>query len=411
MSRSPTPPAHGRVIFINRFYWPEEPATAQLLGDLAEGLASRGLSICVLTSRPRTTAAAPREIRHGVDIRRLPGLRLGVDHLAARAVDFLAFQSLALLWLLKNLRPADTVVCLTDPPLLGIGVARLVRLRRARLIHWVQDIYPEIAIELTGRRSARHLIPWRDAAWRTAERCVTLGADMRHLLVEHGVPPEQVVVIPNWAPAGVEPQAPSVATALRQEWGLVGKFVVGYSGNLGRVHDLWPVLDIAAQLRDTPEIAFLFIGGGAQRKALVDAAHARGLTNVQFRPALPRSALNLGLALPDLHLVTLLPGCERLVFPSKFYGVCAASRPLLFIGPPHCDLARIVREHLLGHTFARTQTDAAAGALRALARSPTDATRFGQAAWAYGVENASRERALARWIAVLSDNRSTSSTG
>ncbi|HTQ30175.1 MAG TPA: glycosyltransferase family 4 protein, partial [Opitutaceae bacterium] len=347
------------LIFLNRFYWPDEPATAQLLTDLAEALAEAGQPVVVITSHNRRPETPDEETHRGVRIRRVRGTRVGEKNLPGRALDFLTFSFGALLRVARTARRGDTLVLMTDPPLLGIAATALARGRGARVVHWVQDIYPEIAMALAGSPGLRLFRPLRDWAWRRADFCVAPGDDMAALIRARGA--GNTVVIPNWAPAGLVPAA---AEERREAWNLGGKFVVAYSGNLGRVHDLLPLLEAAAALREEAGIAFVFIGNGAQRPALETAAKKRGLGNVRFFPPQPRERLGETLAVGDVHLVTLRPGCEQLVFPSKFHGIVAAGRPVLFVGPRNCALARLVGEHRLGLTFTREEMAGLAAAIR-----------------------------------------------
>lgn len=369
-----------RLIFVNRFYWPETPATGQLLTDLAEALAARGHDVTLITSGSARSAGQRWEVHNGVRIWRIRGTRWACAGLLGKAVDFATFYFGAMLRLLMDTSPGATVIALTDPPLLAVGAGIVARWRRARVVHWVQDIYPELAIELAGQRWLGFLQPWRNRAWRGATACVTLGSDMAAVLAHAGVAAEKIKVVPNWAPAGTVALPRAAGAALRAEWGLGDRFVVAYSGNLGRVHDLEPVLAIADRLRDEPHIAFLFIGDGAQRASLQSAAASMALPNVSFRPPQPRARLAEALAVGDLHLVTLRPGCERLVFPSKLYGIAAAGRPVCFIGPRDCEVARIVREQGLGQAAARDDAVEAAAFIRSLARNPAAADAHSRAA-------------------------------
>ncbi len=383
-----------RVFFLNRFYWPDEPATAQLLADLAEALAEQGHAVSVIARRPQSTAVPRREVRHGVEI-----LRVGVTHwgrrsLAGRLIDFATFYLGALWRLWWCVHPGDAVVVLTDPPLLGAAAAPLVRLRRAHLLHWVEDIYPEIAVALTRHRWLRVLRPLRNFAWRQARACIAVGTDMAALMGEAGVPPARIYVSPNWAPAGLAPASPEAVASLRTAWGLRGQFVVAYSGNLGRVHDLDPLLEIATAVRDQTDIAFVFIGDGARRAALQQTASSRGLTRVHFHPAQPRAHLAATLSLADIHVVTLLPGCEHLVFPSKLYGAAAVARPVLFLGPRDCEPARLVAQHQFGAAFTREETAAAARWLAALASDQARQRTFGAAAQIFAQDGAARAARL-----------------
>jgi len=392
-----------RLIFVNRFYWPEEPATSQLLTDLAQALTTKTQQanptgqnaqnhaqttgeqsnvekqplkasfpeILVLASRRRNLPR--RETHQNVRIARLGPARRDAPSLLSRALDLACFLIATLLYLARHTRRSDTVILLTDPPLLGLFATPLLRLRRARIIHWVQDIYPEIAAELSGQRWLRLLRPLRDWSWCKAHAIVTLGTDMAAILTAARVAPESIHTIPNWALPELREAPLADIAALKATWpaALADKFIVLYSGNLGRVHDLPPILEIAAALRDSaPHIAIVFVGRGAQQTSLRAAARKRALTNIHFLPPAPRAQLSASLSAGDLHLVTLKPGCEHYVLPSKLYGITAVARPLLFIGPRTCALFKEVADSGIGLSFARDKTAAAANAIRALADSP-----------------------------------------
>jgi glycosyltransferase involved in cell wall biosynthesis len=355
-----------RLIFVNRFYWPETPATGQLLTDLAEFMAEKGYPVEVICSHPGTAGLPATELHHGVLIHRLHASRSGNSSLRHKAVDFATFYLQALWRLFALANRNSMIISLTDPPLLGIGARLVACLRHARLVHWVQDVYPELAIELAGQHWLRLIQPLRDLAWRSADSCVTLGVEMNARLEAAGVPSARRTVIENWAPAGLRLMARVDESPARTALGLKGKFVVGYSGNLGRVHDLEPVLDIAAALREHDDIVFVLIGGGPQREALQTAAQRRQLSNVAFHSARSREDLAHSLAIADVHLVTLRAGCEHLVFPSKLYGSAALGRPILFVGPPGCEIAQVVRQHGMGFVGSRDDIAGLVAAIRRL---------------------------------------------
>lgn len=389
-----------RVWFINRFYWPDEPATAQLLGDLAEALAARGWPVGAIASHPGDASTPARETRHGVEIHRLHGPRRGRTAVGGKLVDYLLFLLGAAWHGLLSFRRGDVVVAMTDPPMLGVVLWPIAALRRVRLIHWTQDIYPEVAMALTTRPALRwtlgRLRGPRNFAWRHCAGCVTLGREMAGLIGRNGVVPDRVAVVPNWAPRGLGPPSAQVLEHQRTAWQLADKFAVVYSGNLGRVHDLEPVLAVAEALRDVAGMVFLFVGTGPRQGSLAAQVRARGLPNVRFLPPQPRAQLGAVLAAGDLHLVTLRPGCQSVVFPSKFYGIAAVARPLVFIGPRDCELAALVQDRALGFAFTRDETAALAACLRRLAAAPDECRALGAAA----AEFHRREDGLAHAVTV-----------
>jgi len=224
---------------------------------------------------------------------------------------------------------------------------------------------------------------------------------MAHFVASAGVAKEKILICPNWAPAGLAPAAEPSASALRSRWNLAGKFVVGYSGNLGRVHDLEPALEVATALRDEPDIAFVFIGDGAQKTSLQSIVSDRRLTNVFFQPSQPRERLAETLSLPDLHLVTLRAGCEPFVFPSKLYGIAAAGRPVLFIGPLQSELATLVQFHGFGIAVSRDDSAAAADAIRRLRGDVGQQAALGHAAIRFWEAKGQFNHALTVWSALL----------
>jgi glycosyltransferase involved in cell wall biosynthesis len=316
-------------------------------------------------------------------------------------VDFFSFAVKARHLLSTNVRPGDTVVLMTDPPLLGCAAASIAAKKGARVVHWIQDVYPEIATAVSGNSLPMIFRRWRNRAWRRADHCVVLGNDMARFVASCGVAVDKILVSPNWAPAGLTPSTEPTCSSLRGDWGLTGKFVVGYSGNLGRVHDLDPVLDVAAALRNENDIAFVFIGNGAQTSRLQSAVATRKLANVYFQLAQPRERLGETLSLPDLHLVTLRAGCEQFVFPSKIYGIAAVGRPVLFIGPPKSEIATLVQSEGFGFSVPREQPAAAATAIRALRDDPAQQAVLRRASAQFWQTKGQLQHAVATWSTLL----------
>ena len=402
-------PTRPRVVFVNRYYWPDELATAQLLTDLAEGLAAHGGQVVVIASHDGTASMPDREARHGVEIVRVRSTRWGHRGMAAKAADYLTFAFAARRALRARVRPGDWLVAMTDPPALAPIAATIARRANARLVHWLQDIHPEISLALSGSRLLAALsgpwMRWRDAAWQSAHACVAISRDMAGLVGEHGISPEHLRVIPDWAPGGETlTPVPPAQNELRHAWGVADKFVVAYSGNLGRVHALESVLAAAALLRNERDLVFLFIGNGPRRPALEAAARAEGLTNVRFLPPQPRSRLAESLSVGDVHLVTLLTGCERCVFPSKLYGILAVAWPVVFVGSPQCELAQSVRQHGVGLVIPPDDPAALAAALCDLRAVAERRNAMAEAAARWAHETGGLPAALAAWTKLLEVN-------
>lgn len=392
------------VCFVNRVYWPNEAATAQLLTDLAEYLADAGATVSILTSR--TDANAPmRETKNGVSIVRVGSAGVRSNQLSGRALDYARFHLAVREHLRRPDFSAEIVVALSDPPMLGNSVTTALRQRSAGIVHWVHDIYPDVVEAVRPnpltRMLARMLRPSRNRAWQAASACVTLGSAMAQRVAAAGVEPSRIHCIENWAPRGLEAPSAEAVTALRDRWGLKGKFVVGYSGNLGRVHDLEGLVRAAHLLRNDSRIAFVFVGGGpGLRRIQQDVEQAR-LAQVQFRPPQPRAELAVALAAADLHIVAVRPGCEHVVFPSKLYGSTAVERGILFLGERDSDVARVVATHRLGAALPAHDAEGIARFLRTIAAAPEQITALGNAAKRFHEERGGWLRGCESWRRLL----------
>ena len=396
-----------RVVFVNRYYWPDHSATAQMLTDLATGLAARGWAVTVIASRLRYDGGetlVPQELQDGVAIRRVATTRFGRAALAGRAIDYASFYLTASFAAWRLVRRGDILVAKTDPPLLQVPLGLVARLRGARQVNWMQDIYPELAaalgLRLFARWPGRLLARLRGRSIRGSARTVAIGGRMKERLVAAGAERATVAEIHNWGDDAVL-AAPVASPELRTAWGYpADRLVVGYSGNLGRAHVLDTMLDAARLLAgEAAPVDFLFIGGGALRDRLA----AAGLPNVAVKPYQPRENLPQSMAVADLHWLSLQPALEGLIVPSKFYGTAASGRPVLFVGDPDGEIARLVRRHDCGWTFGVGESAGVADLLRELAGNRAELQVRGANARRMVEDHFSRSRAIAAWDELLGE--------
>lgn len=402
---------HARLFFVNRYFHPDQSATSRLSTELASRLAGNGFRVCVITSRQRyddPAAALPaREVVGGVQVYRVATATRGRSRLAGRALDYGTFHLAAGFELMRRVSRGDVVVAQTDPPLISIVASHIARHRGAVLVNWLQDVFPEVAMALTPEL----LPPWlasrltaaRDGSLRRAALNVVLTESMGTRVASRGIDPACIRVVPNWADtANITPQR-SADSLTRRRHGLGGRFVVGYSGNLGRAHEFETLLGAARLLRDEPRFAFLITGGGARLEALKQAVAAAGLESFAFQSLQPAELLADSLAAADVHLVSLLPALEGLIVPSKAYGILAAGRPAIFVGDANGDMARMLRDHECGVVVGVGETARLAGELRALSEDPGRLELMARRARELAVARHTPERAVADWLTLLQD--------
>jgi len=380
-----------KICFFNRSYWPDQAATGQLLTELAEDLASRhGWDVTVVAGRALhgdaddrgRLAPVVRETRRGVTILRANGTRFRPRRFAGRAANYLTYFSSAVLAGLQAGRP-DVVVSLTDPPIIGLAARWTARRSGARFVYLCEDIFPEVAALVDDFRSEgvnRALDRVNRFLLREADAVVSLGDRMRRRLVEEkGADPARVHVIHNWADCDAIVPGPK-DNAFTRAHGLGDRFVLMHSGNIGLSQNLDVLIDAAARLAARDRIVIAIVGDGARRDALEREAARRGLANVRFFPYQPKALLHESFAAADAFLVSLKPGLEGYIVPSKVYGVLAAGRPFVAAVDPSSEVATIAREHGCGIFAAPGDPDALAGAVVSLADDPQATRAMGQRA-------------------------------
>jgi glycosyltransferase involved in cell wall biosynthesis len=414
MSEGNTPPddprSRGRILLVNQYYWPDHASTAQHLADLAEALSEHGHDVHVLCgrrgSRPGGKPRPRREQHNGVTIHRVGATALGRGSTLRRMSDYLSFHAAALRRALL-LRRFEVVVTLTTPPLIGLVGAALKKIKKSKHVIWSMDLHPDASVALgrmaRGHRGVAALQGLSDSLCRSADRVVAIGPYMSDRILAKGARPTRVTTIPVWSRRDEVYPLPLDGHPLRESLGLAGKFVVMYSGNHGLAHAFDDFLRAARALRDRDDIVFLFVGDGPRHHEVSAAKRLYDLGNVRLLDFFPRSDLHASLSLADAHLVSLRPEMTGICVPGKLYGAMASSRPVLFVGPTHCEVADTIRHAGCGHSFEPGDWPGLVKAIIELADSPALAAELGERGLSAFVAHHERDACCARWCWMLDD--------
>ena len=252
-----------------------------------------------------------------------------------RMVSYASFLAGAMVAGFSVGRP-DTVITLTTPPLTSVFGRMLKLSRGCRHFIWEMDVYPDIAVDV-GTLNARSMLTCvigalADWSRRNADGIIVLGEEMKVRLIARDIPEHKIHVAENWAD-GME-----ITVLPFPE----GPLVVHYSGNFGLPHDSATISAVIKQYANDPRFQFVFAGGGSRHPHMQSLCREHGVANAFFRPYSSRAELGAGLAEGHLGLVTQLPQTCGSIVPSKTYGIMAAGRPLLYVGPREATPARII---------------------------------------------------------------------
>lgn len=399
-----------RITFVEEFYYPEGWGGAQIPRDITVDLALSGYDVTVVCGEDQylsvdgDAASDPRTV--GVGIRYVPRSRFSRGN--RKGVSVQLWFCAASVWRIDYRRRPSLFICQTNPPLMIIALALVACVLGRPLIIIAQDIYPEVMVahgmlrneSVTGTLLGI-LFRW---AYKSAARVVSLGPRMTNRLRAKGVSATRICEISNWATGDLSVERGS-GNSLLGEWGLSGNFVLLYSGNLGVAHDSETVLRaVAAAKTHLPQLRLVLIGKGAGIKRAMEMARSLGISRyVQCRSPVPLDLLPQTLGVADLALVTLLPGFEGLVVPSKLLGHMARGIPTLYVGPKDSDVAEVISRSSGGIVMANGEAALLATRLVALASDREQLRRMGDSAARFYTEHLARQIGLSRYRSVVKD--------
>ena len=317
-----------RVLFLNQYFPPDPAPTGVLLRELADELERAGHTVDFVAAREDYRAGQKK------------GGRMVRE---ARALGRMLLDGLR--------RPkADVVVSASSPPCLLVVATLVAAWHRAKSVHWIMDLYPEIAVALGEvqagfvTRMIGKMMGW---CYRRAARVVVLDEDMAARLRLYGV--ESVVIRP-WVFAPVLKQLAAAREERAGEWTWI------YSGNLGRAHEWETLLQTQALMEQRGTgVRLLFQGGGPARAAAQARVAELGLRQCAWTDYAAEAELPSSLRRCHVLAVTQLPAAHGLLWPSKLGLVVSLPRPILWIGPTDGAIARMLRAFPHAGVFAPGQ--------------------------------------------------------
>lgn len=379
-------------LIVSQVYVPDPASVGQHMHDAARELAARGWRVVVYASArgydDPSRRYPGRELRDGVEIRRLPFSSFGKGSLRSRLAGgmvFLAQASLRALFL----RRLTGVMISTSPPMASAAGLAISLLRRVPLAFWVMDLNPDQAVVTAGIAEgslpARALEATNRAAARRARTIVLLDRFMERRLAGRWPLAGKTAVLPPWPHDDHLEAVPHAENPFRREQGWEGERVFMYSGNISPVHPVAPILEAARALEadghheaagaaggepGRAPLRFVFVGGGAGREAIEAYVGEHRLRTVSTLPYQPLDRLRYSLSAADVHMVTMGDAMVGIVHPCKIYGALRVERPVLFVGPAESHVGEILTGSEAGWQVEQEDVEGLVGTIRAIAALP-----------------------------------------
>ena len=375
-----------RLVVLCPHFEPDTAPTGVVMTRIVGELAARGHHLDVVTSLPwyERHAVEPgyagRLVRRNRtewgSITRVHPFPAPKQHIAKRGAAFGAFSALVAGAGAAG-RRVDGVLAMSPPLTMGFAGRLVATTRRAPLVFNVQDVFPDVAVELGVLSDPRLVAVARGlerASYRVADAVTVLSTDLADNLTAKVGPARahKIRVIPNFVDTTAIRPGPK-QNRFRRELDVGDRPVVMYAGNIGLSQPLDLLVDAARHL---PDAAVVIVGNGAARADLM--ARAEGLDNVRFAEFQPLERLAEVLAAADVHTVLLRRGLGRASVPSKLYSILAAGRPFVASVDPGTEVARVAEEQGTGLAVGPEDGAALVGALRRLLGDPEEAATMGE---------------------------------
>ncbi|QOV91087.1 glycosyltransferase family 4 protein [Humisphaera borealis] len=376
------------LVIISQVFIPDPAAVGQYMASVAIAMSRRGHRVKVYTSdrgydNPATQY--PRlEFIEGAEIRRLGLTSFGKRSIPMRIAGSASFMLQVLFHLLAERKPG-AIFFSTSPPLVGFVASIIGWIRRVPVAYWAMDLNPDQLIAL-GKLKPSHPAAWilervNRFILKRAALVVALDRFMAQRLENRLPLSAKMLVLPPWP---LEDQihgnsadhrswpARRDENPFRQQHGLIGRFVIMYSGNHSPSNPLETLLQAMLATRDDPTVCFAFIGGGVAKKQVEAHVRQHGLTNVLLLPYQPIETLRYSLAAADVHVASLGGEMVGIIHPCKVYGAMAAGRPILYLGPSPSHIDDLIHRHHIGWQISHGDVAGAVRTIEQIRQTPME---------------------------------------
>ncbi len=273
-------------------------------------------------------------------------------------------------------RGKECELFLVSNPPLNVFIPLFTRKKYSILIY---DLYPDSLVSQRFVKNDSSLVKWwikqNNKVFAKAAHVFTISDDMKNAVAQY-VSKEKIQVIYNWAHNEHLQPIPKEQNTFLKEHGLLDKFIVLYSGNMGMTHDIDVIVDVAERLRRRDDIYFLFIGEGAKKNLIEQKIKEYGLENCLLLPFQPLDVLPYSMGAADVAVVTTDANQTGLSVPSKTYSYLSVGAALLCLADKKSELGRMMDEHHVGRCFGRDEIEGMSEYLEELADNKVVADEY-----------------------------------
>ncbi len=335
-----------KVLIHSIVFSPDGVSTAYLYNDIALGLVDNGFDVVVLTTTPHYNIIQS-ELENQLLSKKIFGLYyvsffngIQVYHIPLkkykntlkRIISFV-YWHIASIILGLTLKRIDFVLSPSPPLSIGFISLLISKIKGAKAIYNVQEIYPDLLIKQGNLKSSliiKLLKKLERFIYNQSDAITTIDDVFYTTIVQRFYDTRKLHIIPNFVdtdlykPLKINQNLPKIFGEVNN------KIKILYAGNIGFFQDWEPVIYAANQLLNE-NIEFWIIGEGVQKEYLEKKVQDLNLTNVRIFPYQSRELIPIINNYADIHFIAINEQVELEGFPSKVYTIMACAKALVVI--------------------------------------------------------------------------------
>jgi glycosyltransferase involved in cell wall biosynthesis len=243
------------------------------------------------------------------------------------------------------LRPGDVCIVGQNSSLLPLAVMFGAAFHGAKVVHWSADYSapgnPPVRTVRRRQKRLRRLL-YRLALRRADVVVAPTAQAARVIETTCRIQPNNIALIERpLQPTTIRP-IDAAHSHMRREWGLQSEFIVGCCCQFLDQTNVQTIFDAASRLARRPDIVFVFIGDGAIRSTVEAETRSRALANIRLPPLRPSVQFADCITAADIHLVSIPSVADPYAMPDEFFPIAAAGRPMIHVGDPDVEIARVI---------------------------------------------------------------------
>ena len=347
-----------RILIYSLVFSPDGVSTAYLYNDLALGFQKRGYEVCVLTTTPHFNLIEGALNKQPLQ-KRFLGLfyqsdfiGIKVFHIPLKKYRSTFFRMLSFIYWHKMsffvglfLKRPDVILTPSPPLTSGLLAILLAKLKGAKTIYNVQEIYPDLLINL-GYLKNTFLINFLKRlerfVYNSSTAVTTIDKQFYNIIKPRIKEESSLHIIPNFVDTDlyVTESSTKLPTEFLSEPGFTNML---YAGNIGLAQEWDLVLNLANEIRDE-SITIWIIGEGVKKEYLKTQIEKHNLSNIKLLPYQDRKympAINL---FADFHFIAMDKSMEHDGFPSKVYSIMASGRPMVIVSSEYTPITSFLNE-------------------------------------------------------------------